>query len=504
VHTSLPDMPVSKLSRRSLLARLSALTAAGLVEPQFAAAALSGKRDLGRLAVQAPSAEGHWPALAVEGEIPRDLNGTLCRVAPGQKINHGVPLRHFFDGDAFLIQYRLRDGKASVSARFIATPERTQEIAAGKMLYNEFGTAAPGFGKDGRGPGGKNQPSINVIRWDGRLLGLSEGGHPSAVDPDTLVFQGHWDFHGTLPKDVSFTAHPKFDPVTGIGYAFGTHQGRDLALTVYRMELDGRLTQLAAIPQPSYFMVHDMLMGSEHLVLVVPPVHYDLPTMLAGRIPSAEALRYAATEPTRLIILRKDGTGTPVIIEQPACMVFHHGNLTETGDTMTIDSILTPDDSILRYIAAWSGNPPPPKPTELTRLTIDLGQRQVTGRSVFAEGQEFPRFDTRMSGKASRYLYTLEMGERFSLQSLIRHDLSANTSHRVEAGKGHAFEEAVFVPRQGASQEDEGWILHQGYSAVRNETFLDIRDAATLERAARVWTGQHFPVGFHGNFYSDA
>ena len=100
-------------------------------------------------------------------------------------------------------------------SRFIATPERVQETAAGKMLYNEFGTAAPS--KDGPGPGGKNQPSINVISWDGRLLGLSEGGHPSAVDPDTLAFQGHWDFHGTLPKDVSFTAHPKFDPVTGIG-----------------------------------------------------------------------------------------------------------------------------------------------------------------------------------------------------------------------------------------------------------------------------------------------
>jgi carotenoid cleavage dioxygenase-like enzyme len=232
-------------------------------------------------------------------------------------------------------------------------------------------------------------------------------------------------------------------------------------------------------------------------------VHYDLPAMLAGRVPSAEALRYAASELTRFIVLRKDGTGTPITIEQPACMVFHHGNLSEAGDMMTIDSILSPDDSILRYIAAWStDNPPPPKPTQITRLTLDLNQRQITGRSIFGESQEFPRFDTRMSGKASRYLYTLEMGERFSLQSLIRHDLAANTSRRIEAGKGHAFEEAVFVPQPGKSGEDEGWLLHQGYSAIRDETFLDIRDAATLERAARVWTGQHFPVGFHGNFYA--
>jgi len=59
----------------------------------------------------------------------------------------------------------------------------------------------------------------------------------------------------------------------------------------------------------------------------------------------------------------------------------------------------------------------------------------------------------------------------------------------------------VFVPRPGKTAEGEGWLLHQGYSADRNETYLDIRDASTLDLAARVWTGQHFPIGLHGNFY---
>jgi all-trans-8'-apo-beta-carotenal 15,15'-oxygenase len=102
-----------------------------------------------------------------------------------------------------LTKYKLREGKATISARFIETTEREEEIAAGRMLYNEFGTVA-------RPPrrGEKKQPSI-VIRWDGHLLALSEGGHPSDVDPETLAFQVYWDFHGTLPADGSFTAHPK-------------------------------------------------------------------------------------------------------------------------------------------------------------------------------------------------------------------------------------------------------------------------------------------------------
>lgn len=499
MRSSILDTPLPHLNRRSFLSSLSILTAAGLIEPQLVADVLTGERHLGRLAVQAPSAEGTWTSLKVEGAIPKELNGTLYRVAPGQKSEFGVQLRHFFDGDALLVKYQLREGGATVTSRFIATPERNEEIAEQKMLYNQFGTLAPAPSR-----GNKNQPSINVIRWDGRLLALSEGGHPSAVDPGTLAFQGYWDFHGTLPKDMSFTAHPKFDPETGVGYAFGTHQGRDLALTVYRMELDGRLTQLASIPQPDYFMVHDMLLGSEHLVFVVPPVHYDLASLFSGRVAPAQALRYAASQPTKLIVIRKDGTGQPITLEQPAGMVFHHGNLVESGDTMTVDSMISADGSVLERLAAWSeSNPPKAQPPCLTRLSLDLKKQQVTGRTILAEAQEFPRFDTRMSGKAARHLYTLQSRDDFSLQTLFRHDFTAKTTQHVDAGEGHAFEEAVFIPQPGKSGEDQGWLLHQGYSAVRNETYLDIRDAATLDRAARVWTGQHFPIGFHGNFYYD-
>jgi all-trans-8'-apo-beta-carotenal 15,15'-oxygenase len=499
MRTSILDTPLSHLGRRALLRSVSLLTAAGLIEPQLVAGVLAGERHIGRLAVQSPSAEGTWTSLKVEGLIPKDLNGTLYRVAPGQKTNHGVQLKHFFDGDAFLTRYRLREGSATVSARFIQTPERQEETAAGKMLYSEFGTHAPVPGK-----GGKNQPSINVIRWDGRLLALSEGGHPSAVNAETLAFEEHWDFHGTLPKDVSFTAHPKIDPETGIGYAFGTHHGRDLALMVYRMDLDGRLTQIAAMPQPDLFMVHDMLLGSEHLVFVVPPVHYDLASLMSGQVTPAEALRYVASEPTRLIVLRKDGIGAPITLEQPAGMVFHHGNLAEARDLLTLDSLLSPDDSVLRFLAEWTNDRPMKfQPTQLTRLSLDLKQRRVTGRSVLSEAQEFPRFDTRMSGKAARHLYTMESRDDFSLQSIVRHDFTSKSTQRVEADEGHTFEEAVFVPKHGKSGEDEGWLLHQGYSAIRDETYLDIRDAATLDRAARVWTAQHFPIGFHGNFYYD-
>src|ERR1039457_979751 len=143
MHNSILNTPLAALRGRPLLSSLSALTAAGLVDAPFVAGALGSARSLGRLAVQAPSAEGTWSSLKVEGAIPQELNGDLYRVAPGEKTNHGVELRHYFDGDAFLVKYRLREGKVTVSARFIGTPEREDETTTGRMLYSEFGTLAP-------------------------------------------------------------------------------------------------------------------------------------------------------------------------------------------------------------------------------------------------------------------------------------------------------------------------------------------------------------------------
>jgi carotenoid cleavage dioxygenase-like enzyme len=345
-----------------------------------------------------------------------------------------------------------------------------------------------------------------VILWDNRLLGLSEGGHPAAIDPEDLSYQGRWDFYGTLPRDVPFTAHPKIDPQTGEGYAFGIKQGPGSHLTVYRMEANGKLTQLYALPQKGHFMIHDLMLAQEHLIFVIPPVRFDLAVLFSGKATIAETLRYFENEPTRFLILRRDGKGLPVAIEQPANMVFHQGNAFEREGKIVVDSLLTPDHSVLELLMAWSKDQrPKTSPPQLTRLVLDPFAARVESRTVLGIAQEFPRFDIRKGGDDLRYLYTLESGipeDLFSSTALVRHDLHRGTGQQVEAGPGRVLGEAVFVPQPGRKGEDHGWLLMQGYDARRDENFLEVRDAGELDFVARVWTAQHFPLGFHGNFYS--
>lgn len=494
------------LSRRRFGQLFTGLAVAGLIDGHAAARVLNeNKKRLSWLASRNPSAEGAWSLTKIEGKLPKELVGTLYRTAPGQKDNHGTVLQHLFDGDAYVCGYSFRDGQVQLRARFVDTPQRVEELKAGRMLYGEFGTNAPAPpAKWTPSPGGKNQPSVNLIEWDGRLLGLSEGGHPTAIDPTTLAFQSRWNFHGTLPGNNPFTAHPKFDPVTGEGYGYGVVRGPGMPLAVYRMERNGKLTRLYSIPQKQYPIVHDMLLSKEYIIFILPPVIADVAQM-GGSKTIADVLRLVENEPTRILLLRRDGQGSPTTIEAPSGFVFHHGNSYEQDGRVIIDSLMTPDDSILKLLYSWSKDQMPraTRPT-VVRLTLDPKAAKIESRMALGENQEFPRFDARLSGQNARYLYTLETAAReddpFVFQTLVRHDLHRQTTKRMEAGTGRAIGEPVFVPRPGQAAEDRGWILMQGYDGSRDENYLEIRDAGTLDFAARIWTGIHFPLGFHGNF----
>lgn len=500
----------SGMTRREFGKLLGALGILGYIDSHsIAMAASEGPTQIGMRANQTAGAEGTWWLKDIEGAIPDDINGTLYRTAPGESERFGVQFKHVFDGDAFVSGYSIRDGKVWLDARFINSPERVKEQAADKMMYSEFGTLAPDSAKRANN---KNQPSVNIIPWDGRLLGLSEGGHPTAVNPQDLSFQTYWDFHGTLPKNVNFTAHPKYDPATGEGFAYGMEQGPSMALCVFRMNPeDGTVTMLHKVPQKGFFMLHDMFITKNHFVFAIPPVKYNLGALLSGKVTVAKAIKYFENEPLRFIILKRDGTGKPITITQPGNMVFHNGNAFEKDGKIIVDCFLQPDGYVLEALQSLDQNgdmPSVEQPPQFTRFELDPVKAEVVGRTVLAEDQDFPRFDIRQSGQEARHLYVgegdLDDVDPLRFARIVRHDFGGGSSVAATVKDSQTFGEPVFIPKaSGAEKEDNGWILDLMYDGDRNETALEIRDAATLELQARAWTGQHFPLGFHGNFMPD-
>ncbi|CAM2009532.1 carotenoid oxygenase family protein [Acanthopleuribacter pedis] len=494
------------LNRRQFLSLGAGLAALGLAPAGFAAKNQTG--DAARLhkaTRQNAGRVGRKRITQIEGSIPKALNGSVYRVAPGLNNKFGKPLRHYFDGDAFLSAFHFENGHCTHHADYLATRERIAEQKAQKMLYHEFGTAAP-MPEDPYAdpPAFKNVPNVNVMHHDGRLLALSEGGAPIAVDPQTLAVQGEWRFKGTLPRMASFTAHPKFDHRSGEGFAFGIYQGDPLALVAFRMETDGRLKELHRVPLPYYAMIHDFSLTDQYMVFSVPPLYIDIAKLFQGSASCiAETLTFAEKTPVKYLVLRRDGTGEPIWIEDQPGMVFHNGNAREVDGSIVMDSIATPDDSVMKLLYSAAKNRLPEyTQNQLMRLRLDLVNKGVTRRDIITRGFEFPRFDDRRVAGDTRYLYGC--GDH-AVNHMLAGRLHAIDLHRgavkTEAYQPHqALEEAVFVPRAAKGAENDGWLLLQGYDGRRNENFFDIRDAASLKRQARLWLGTHFPLGFHGNF----
>lgn len=514
-----------RMQRRTFLKSAICLAAAaGLERPLLALRMPGGPRRLSWLANRTAGREGAWRLTEIEGAVPDTLHGTLYRVAPGQSENHGVTLQHLFDGDAFAMGFSFRPGKGGRTevhfrARYVPTPERLEELEAGRMLYSEVGTLAPADAPPVNDPmlamlprplRLKNQPSVNVIHWDGRLLALSEGGQPTALSPADFSYEARWNFAGEVSPFGGFTAHPRFDPVTGEGYAHGYvyAPGAQPQLHVWRMELDGSLTTLHRLELERPWSVHDMLLTEEHIGLVIPPVAFQFEEIFQRDVCVTEAMEYLSEEPARLILLDREGRQPPRKTELPTALFFHHGNAFEADGKLVFDYFPAADGSLLEVLGSWSREELPPLAwPELRRVEVELDTLAVASRSTMGERMEFPRFDERRVGRDARYVYTAVRRRKapeedpLLVDGIARVDLhAAGRTEGPLAPADETYGEPVFVPAPGSDREDRGNVLVLGYSGGRDRTFLEIWDAGSMERAARVWLPDHYPLGFHGSF----
>lgn len=103
--------------------------------------------------------EGDEYDLEVDGDIPRELNGSLYRIGP----NPHYPPRgryHWFDGDGMVHCFTIRGGRVSYRNRYVKTAGLTAEMRAGRALFG--GLAEVPKEVEPEGPF-KNAANTNVI-----------------------------------------------------------------------------------------------------------------------------------------------------------------------------------------------------------------------------------------------------------------------------------------------------------------------------------------------------
>jgi carotenoid cleavage dioxygenase-like enzyme len=419
--------------------------------------------------------------LETRGRVPDELEGRLVRIGPSPIGRVDRALYHWFTGTGLAHGLRLRSGRAEwYRSRFTLSADAA--AALGKA-------AIPGPGA------GQTAVNTNVTLVGGRVLAIVEGGElPIELDYN-LESVARSDFGGSLQG--GFTAHPKRDPLSGDVVAMTYEPGRP-TLRYVVVDAAGRAETRADIPAPHKPMVHDVGFTRNFIVVLDLPV-----TFQPQRVPGHVFPYFWNDQQTpRIGLLPRNGDLDGLIwFEAPACYVFHIVNAYEAeGGDVVVDVVRHPRTHEHDRHGPNEGTP------ALARWTLDRVRGRLSESLLDDHGGEFPRIDDRLGGQNYRYTYSAHWwGDKVSSGPLYKHDVRSGRTQVHDFGPGHASLEPVFVPRSGAIDEDDGYVMAYVFDAQRNTSDVVILSAqdfsgpplAVVELPVRV------PFGFHGDWIPD-
>ncbi len=401
--------------------------------------------------------------LSVQGTLPRELNGRYVRNGPNPRGEINVASHHWFVGDGMVHGIRLDDGRA----------------AWYRNRYVE---------------GGAN---THVIGHAGTTLAIVEaGGRPVELGYE-LESIGDYDFGGTLTG--AFSAHPKLDPDSGELHVMTYQPGPPpFELHYLVVSADGRVTRSEPVPVPGPTMVHDTSITANWALV------YDLPVTMNPQLAQQGfrfPMQWNPTYGARVGLLPRAGGAADIVwIDVPPCYVFHPMNAFENDSGQVVVDVC-------RYDRMFDGqyNGPFANDTELTldRWTLDPQARRFASDRIDDRAQEFPRCHPGLNGKPYRYGYSVTVAGR-AFPTILKQDLQTGTAVAFELGAGRSSGEALFVPRDGATAEDDGFLMAWVYDAGSDTSEFVVLDAQEMEQIASVALPVRVPYGFHGSWIADA
>jgi carotenoid cleavage dioxygenase len=336
--------------------------------------------------------------------------------------------------------------------------------------------------------------NTHVIGHAGRILSLTEGSMPYELSPE-LGTLTRFDFGGPLP--TGFTAHPKVDPVTGELHGFA-YWWAEPYLIYHCIDATGRLVRSEPITVKGPTMVHDFSVTRDHVVFYDLPVVFDL-----ERLPFP--YRWDDDYGARVGVMPRNGGDADVRwFDVDPCYVFHPMNAYDDDGTVVLDVARHPTMFKYSHIGPNDNQVP-----TLDRWTVDLTAGKVREERLDDTGQEFPRVNEAHAMSKHRFGYTVEArntDDAFETARVLKHDLARDARSAHDFGAGHMPSEFVFVPRAGATEEDDGWLMGYVYDAGRDTSDLVVLDASDVAAApvATVHLPRRVPFGFHGSWVPDA
>jgi all-trans-8'-apo-beta-carotenal 15,15'-oxygenase len=452
------------------------------------------------------------PIEITEGSVPIDLRGSLYRNTPGRLDRGGQPYGHLLDGDGMIMRFTFSHEGINYQNRFVRTHEFVAEERAGRILYRNFGTKLPGgIRKNILGVAKfKNAANTSVVWHGGRLLALWEGGTPWEIHPETLATVGPYEFGGKLRQGTSFahrlmgtgtpfSAHPKIDPLTGELFNFGLVAGTRYQLVLYRADAQGKLSIAARVPLDGFAYAHDFILTRHHAVVLLFPLLFNPLRIFLGMDSIVSSAQFDTKRPTEVLVIPRAG-GQARRFHAPPCFMYHLVNGYETEDQR-----LVIDGTWSERVAFSKGSQADllaDMRPHAAQMQLDLRSGRTDFDVVESYWSEWPSVNPRRIAANHRYVWSAASPSDYAeyiYRGVLKIDRETNTREfrNLEPGLPS---EPTFVPRPGATREDDGWLVINLYDTDRDWTDLLVLNASDLSTVCRGRIPNHVPSGFHATW----
>ncbi|HEY9218000.1 MAG TPA: carotenoid oxygenase family protein, partial [Phenylobacterium sp.] len=415
--------------------------------------------------------------VAIIGEVPRELTGTLYRIGPNPQFQPRDPNYRWFFGDGMVHAFRVEDGKVRYRNRYVRTPKWKLEKGAGRSLFGAMGNPATTdpsvFGQD------SGVANTNIVWHAGKLMALEEGHAPTAMTPGDLETLGYLaDYGGRV------TAHPKIDPETGemVWFAYSAGETPLNAQVAYGVtDAAGQVVRRDVFEAPYCSMIHDFMVTDRHVLFPVLPLTGSFERAMRGLPPFA----WEPDKGSHVGVMRRDADVSTIRwFNTGAAYVFHPMNAWEDGDLIHAD--------VMRYdhapmFGGPDGSPGKPSAARLVRWTFDLAAASDAIKETPLDDLdgEFPRLDERRAGLSYRHgFYGADThgAQSVKLNAIAHLDLETGRRQVYELPAGDFTSEPVFTPRSSRAEEGDGWLTAVVYRGGEDRSDLLVFEAQDVAR----------------------
>lgn len=464
----------------------------------------------------------------VKGTVPSGLNGCYLRNGVNQKYTPSGKM-HMFDGDSMIHAFIFKDGHCTSYANsYLRTPRHKANDEKRRDLWSTFGdlTVKPGLEaakklgwiqlqqRAGMLPDipitRAQNPSTATQLIGGALYACMEVNSPFRVyvNPETAEVRSgeHNDFDGKVPV---FSAHSKVDPSGNITYfAKGPRSAdpKQTALNHYGIiSPQGKVisrTDFVCGEGPPPAFLHDCFVTKSWAICVDHSLRAD-PTKLT----TTGYFQWDTKRNLRLGLFPRQGASSTdepdwYDLGMPG-FVWHCSGFSQDGDIVTCwMPIFTEDYSDVPIHLDIEPE------SYLYKVVLNTSTKTVQEIKKFDNIGATERCsinDNCIGEVEPRYAYLMLRGSQEMYDGFVKFDLKEEKIvATVPYGHGRFGGEAFFQPREGATEEDDGYLIDIIYDKNTDSSELCIWDAKDLlvnaEPIASVVAPRRIPYGVHASF----